>query len=326
MTQELIATDLPSLAEIEQAQKLIYSILQPTPQIVWPLLCERLGTEVWVKHENHTPISAFKARTAIVYVAELVRVSSHIAGLVTATRGNHGQAVALAARQFKMPVHIVVPLGNSREKNAAMRAQGADMIEFGNDFQESREHAQKLAAEHGWHFVPSYHRDIVKGVATYWLEFFSAVANVDVVYVPIGQGSGICSCSAVRNGMNLKTKIVGVVAEGAPAYALSFEAGRKIAAPVTTILGDGVACRVPDDASLEVVLENVDHIVRVSEDEMRQAMKMYFTDTHNVVEGAGAIALAAALKEKDSLQGKRVGLVASGGNVDSDVFARVLQD
>ena len=326
MTQELIATDLPSLAEIEQAQKLIYSILQPTPQIVWPLLCERLGTEVWVKHENHTPISAFKARTAIVYVAELVRVSSHIAGLVTATRGNHGQAVALAARQFKMPVHIVVPLGNSREKNAAMRAQGADMIEFGNDFQESREHAQKLAAEHGWHFVPSYHRDIVKGVATYWLEFFSAVANVDVVYVPIGQGSGICSCSAVRNGMNLKTKIVGVVAEGAPAYALSFEAGRKIAAPVTTILGDGVACRVPDDASLEVVLENVDHIVRVSEDEMRQAMKMYFTDTHNVVEGAGAIALAAALKEKDSLQGKCVGLVASGGNVDSDVFARVLQD
>ena len=325
MTQELISTALPSIDEIRQAQQSVYLVMQPTPQIVWPQLCQRLGTEVWVKHENHTPISAFKARTAIVYVAELFRASSNIAGLVTATRGNHGQSVALAARRFNIGAHIVVPLGNSREKNAAMRAQGADLIEFGADYQEAKEHAQKLAAEHGWHFVPSYHPNIVKGVATYWLEFFSAVSDVDVVYVPIGQGSGICSCAAVRNGLNLKTKIVGVVAEGAPAYALSFEAGRKIAAPVTTILGDGVACRVPDDTSLEVVLENVDHIVRVSDDEMRRAMKIYFTDTHNVVEGAGALALAAAMKEKDSLQGKRVGIVATGGNVDSDVFAKILQ-
>jgi threonine dehydratase len=262
----------------------------------------------------------------VVYAAELFRESKNIPGLVTATRGNHGQSVALAAKRFKVPAHVVVPRGNSAEKNAAMRAQGANLIEFGSDFQESREHAQALADQHGWHFVPSYHRDIVKGVATYWLEFFSAVPDVNVVYVPIGQGSGICSCVAVRNGMNLKTKIVGVVAEGAPAYALSFEAGRKIAAPVTTLLGDGMACRVPDDASLEVILGNVERVLRVSEEEIRLAMKIYFTDTHNVAEGAGAAGLAAALKEKHALRGKRVGLVVTGGNVDHDVFARVLRD
>jgi len=327
MTTEFsVATSLPTINEIKDAQELVYAVMPPTPQIVWPLLCERLGAEVWVKHENHTPIAAFKARTAVVYVAELFRGSKDIRGLVTATRGNHGQSVALAAKRFGVPAHIVVPRGNSPEKNAAMRAQGADLIEFGMDFQESKEHAQELAKQHGWHFVPSYHRDIVKGVATYWLEFFSAVPDLDIVYVPIGQGSGICSCCAVRNGMKLQTKIVGVVAEGAPAYALSFEAGRKVAAPVTTLLGDGMACRVPDDASLAVVLENVERVVRVSEEEMRQAMKIYFTDTHNVVEGAGAAGLAAALKEKEALRGKRVGLVATGGNVDHDVFARVLLD
>jgi threonine dehydratase len=327
MTSEsLVARPLPTIEEIREAQLLVYAVMPPTPQIVWPLLCQRLGVEVWVKHENHTPIGAFKARTAVVYAAELFRRSNNIKGLVTATRGNHGQSVALAARRFKVPVHIVVPRGNSAEKNAAMRAQGGNLIEFGSDFQESKEHAQTLAAERGWHFVPSYHRDIVKGVATYWLEFFSAVADLDIVYVPIGQGSGICSCSAVRNGMNLKTRIVGVVAEGAPAYALSFDAGHKVAAPVTTILGDGMACRVPDDASLEVVLHNVDRVLRVSEQEIGQAMKIYFTDTHNVVEGAGAAGLAAALRERDALRGKRVGLVATGGNVDHDVFAKVLQD
>ena len=324
--QVLAATGLPTIDEIKDAQQLVYEVMPPTPQFIWPLLCERLGAKVWVKHENQTPIGAFKARTAVVYAAELFRTSANISGLVTATRGNHGQSVALAASRFKVPAHVVVPQGNSTEKNDAMRAQGAHLIEFGSDFQEANEHAQQLADQHGWHFVPNYHRDIVKGVATYWLEFFSAVADLDVVYVPIGQGSGICSCSAVRNGMSLKTRIVGVVAEGAPAYALSFEAKRKIAAPVSTLLADGMACRVPDDAALEVVLENVDHVVRVSEEEIRLAMKFYFTDTHNVVEGAGAAGLAAALKEKHALQRRRVGLVATGGNVDHDVFARVLLD
>ena len=328
MLAPTMASSLPTIEEIRAAQQQVYAVMPPTPQFAWPLLCDRLGTEVWVKHENHTPIGAFKARTAVVYVAQVFRENGGVAELVTATRGNHGQSVALAARRFGVAAHIIVPRGNSAEKKAAMRAQGADLIEFGGDYQESKEHAQSLAAGHGWHFVPSYHRSIVTGVATYWLEFFSAVPDVDVVYVPIGQGSGICSCAAVRNGLNLKTRIVGVVADGAPAYALSFEARRKIAAPVTTLLGDGMACRVPDDASLEVILENVDRVLRVSEEEIRRAMKIYFTDTHNVVEGAGAAGLAAALNEneKDTLKGKRVGLVITGGNVDHDVFARVLLD
>lgn len=326
MPAQTLTTSLPTIEEIKAAQQQVYAVMPPTPQFAWPLLCDRLGAEVWVKHENHTPIGAFKARTAVVYVAEVFRENGGITELVTATRGNHGQSVALAARRLGVTAHIVVPRGNSPEKNAAMRAQGADLTEFGGDYQESKEHAQTLATERGWHFVPAYHRNIVTGVATFWLEFFSAVPDLDVVYVPIGQGSGICSCTAVRNGLNLKTRIVGVVAEGAPAYALSFEAGRKIAAPVTTLLGDGMACRVPDDASLEVVLENVDRVLRVSEEEIRQAMKIYFTDTHNVVEGAGAAGLAAALNEKDSLKGKRVGLVITGGNADHDVFARVLLD
>ena len=315
---------LPELDEIREAQKLIYSIMQPTPQLSWPLLNQRLGVTLWVKHENHTPIGAFKARTAVVYAAELFRKSSGIKGLITATRGNHGQSVALAGQRFKVPVTIVVPLGNSAEKNAAMRAQGANLVEFGNDYQEAREHAARLATEQGLHVVPIYHRDMVKGVASYWVELFSAVSDLDVVYVPIGMGSGICAGSAVRNGMGLKTKLVGVVSEGAPAYALSFEAGRKIEAPVTTTIADGIACRMPDDGALEIMSQNVERIVVVSDDEIRAAMKIYFTDTHNVVEGAGAAPLAAALKEKEALRGKRVGVIVTGGNVDHDIFAKVL--
>jgi threonine dehydratase len=315
---------LPSIEEISQAQQLVYSVMPPTPQFSWPLLCDRLGTEVWVKHENHTPIGAFKARTAIVYAAELFKDGKNIKGLMAATRGNHGQSVALAAQRFKVPCTIVVPYGNSKGKNAAMQAQGATLIEHGNDFQESREYAMKLADEQGFHVVPAFHTNIVKGVATYWLEFFSSAPNIDIIYVPIGMGSGICSAVAVRNGMQLKTKIVGVVSEGAQAYALSFEAGKKIESQVTTKVADGMACRVPDDEPLEIMLKNVDHMVRVNDAEVSQAMKIYFTDTHNVVEGAGAAPLAAALKEKALLKGKRVGLVASGGNVDHEQFAKIL--
>jgi threonine dehydratase len=325
-TTSLHQAGLPTLEEIGDAQQLVYSVMPPTPQFVWPLLCERLGTEVWVKHENHSPIGAFKARTAVVYAAEVFRSASAVSGLVTATRGNHGQSVALAAKRWNVHAHIVVPIGNSAAKNAAMRAQGANLIEFGSDFQEAKEHAQSLAAERNWHFVPNYHRDIVKGVATYWMEFFSAVPGLDMVYVPIGQGSGICSCIAVRNGLGLKTRIVGVVAEDAPAYALSFAAGRAVAAPVSTLLADGMACRVPDEAALEVILNNVERIVRVSEQEIAAAMKIYFNDTHNVVEGAGATGLAAALQEKHLLRRACVGLVASGGNVDRELFARILAD
>src|SRR6266498_304954 len=244
---------LPALDEIREAQRLIYSLMQPTPQISWPLLNQQLGSDVWVKHENHTPIGAFKARTAVVYAAELFRGPEKIKGLITATRGNHGQSVALAGKRFGVPVTIVVPFGNSVEKNDAMRAQGATLIEFGQDFEDARIHAVALAQQQGLHPVPAFHRNIVKGVASYWMEFFGAVPDLDCVYVPIGMGSGICSASAVRNGMSLKTKSLGVSAEGAPAYALSFEAGRVVEAMVTTQIADGMACRTPDPDAVAII-------------------------------------------------------------------------
>ena len=321
-----MAIQLPTLQEIAEAQKLIYQLMVPTPQISWPLLNQKLEAKVWIKHENHTPISAFKARSAVFYAAQLFRARNGVRGMITATRGNHGQSVALAGQRFNVPVTIVVPHGNSVEKNAAMRGQGAHLIEFGDDFQESREHAERLSQEQGLHFVPPFHRDIVTGVATYWMELFTAVPDLDAVYAPIGMGSGICAACAVRNGMKLKTKIIGVAAEGAPAYALSFDAGRNIAAIVTTLIADGMACRVPDDDALEIMQKNVDHVVQVSDEEIRHAMRIYFSDTHNLIEGAGAASLAAALKEKNSLGGKRIALIATGGNVDRDVFAKVLAE
>jgi len=280
---------------------------------------------VWVKHENHTPTGSFKARTAVVYAEELMKREPKTRGLITATRGNHGQSVALAAKRFGLPALVIVPRGNSLEKNAAMRAQGAQLIEYGGDYQEAREYAASRESELGFHFVPPFHRNIVTGVATYWLEFFSAFKDLDVVYVPVGMGSGISAASSVRNEFGLKTKIVGVVSELAPTYACSFEQRKSVEAPTTTKLADGLACRKPDATALEVLLANVDHVATASEEQVGEAMRIYFTDTHNVVEGAGAAALAAALKEKTTLQGKKIGVVATGGNVDHDIFAQVLQ-
>ena len=317
---------LPTLEEVRAAAEVVYRLMLPTPQYRWPLLCERLGTEVWVKHENHTPIGAFKARTAIVYTEKLLQREPGTRGLIAATRGNHGQSVALAAQRNRLDCIIVVPQGNSVDKNAAMRAQGARLIEHGDDFQSSLEHALKLAGELGYHLVPPYHRNIVLGIATYWLELFNAVADIDVVYVPIGMGSGICSASAMRNALGLRTKIVGVVSEQAPMYALSFEQRRIVEAPSSTVLADGLACRRGDEEALQVMLENVEGVVRVSEAEVAEAMRALFKDTHNVMEGAGAAALAAATKEAAQLKGQRVALIATGGNVDSDVFARVLAE
>jgi threonine dehydratase len=317
---------LPTLDEVRAAAELVYRLMPPTPQYRWPLLCERLGTEVWVKHENHTPIGAFKARTAIVYAEELLKREPGTRGLIGATRGNHGQSVALAAQRKKLECVIVVPHGNSASKNAAMRAQGAKLIEHGQDYQSSLEHAKKLATELGYKLVTPYHRDILLGVATYWLELFTAVPDIDVAYVPIGMGSGICSAAAGRNALGLKTKLVGVVSDHAPTYALSWQQKKIVEAPATTKLADGLACRRGDEEALEVMLENVDHIVRVTDEEVAAAMRAMFTDTHNVVEGAGSAALAAATKESPALKGKRVALIATGGNVDQDVFARVLSE
>jgi threonine dehydratase len=317
---------LPTIEEVRAAAEVVYRLMAPTPQYRWPLLCERLGTEVWVKHENHTPIGAFKARTAIVYTEKLLEREPGTRGLIAATRGNHGQSVALAAQRNKLECIIVVPRGNSVDKNAAMRAQGAKLVEHGEDFQSSLEHAISLAGELGYHLVPPYHRNIVLGIATYWLELFTAVPDIDVAYVPVGMGSGICSASAVRNGLGLRTEIVGVVSEHAPMYALSFEQKKIVEAPSETALADGMACRKGDPEALQVMLENVDHIVRVSDAEVGEAIRSLFKDTHNIVEGAGAAPLAAATKEASQLKGKRVALVATGGNVDSAVFARVLSE
>ncbi len=309
--------------EIEAAQRVVYAAMPPTPQYAWPLLRERLGTEVWVKHENHTPLGAFKLRGGLVYMHALARREPACRGVISATRGNHGQSIAFAARRHALSATIVVPHGNSTEKNAAMRALGAELIEHGSDFQQAREQAAVLANERGLHFVPSFHRDLVRGVASYWIEFFRAVQPA-VVFVPVGQGSGICACVAARAVTGVTTRIVGVVSAHATAYLDSFRAGRRIEAPVTTQLADGMACRVPDDEPLALMRREVDDVVAVTDDEVAAAMRALFSDTHNAAEGAGAASLAAALQQCDRWRGRSVGVTLCGGNVDRALFARVL--
>jgi threonine dehydratase len=315
---------LPSLAAIESAAALVHRHLPPTPQYAWPLLAERLGAETWLKHENHTPVGAFKLRGGITYLDALKKREPACTRLVGATRGNHGQSIGRAARLNGMTATIFVPHGNSVEKNAAMRALGVELIEHGDDFQAAREEAARCAAAMGTHFVPAFHTDLVRGVATLWLEFFRATPALDLVFVPIGQGSGINACVAVRNALGLATRIVGVVSAHAPCYALSYANGRVVEAPVTTQLADGLACRLPDQDALDVMLANVDEVVQVTDSEVASAMRIIFATTHNVAEGAGAAGLAAALQKPSRLAGKKIGLVLSGGNVDSDVFAQVL--
>ena len=310
---------LPGKAEIEAAAELVYGAFPATPQRVWPLLAERAGAEAWVKHENHTPIGAFKIRGGLAYMAQC-----GADGMVTATRGNHGQSVAYAARQAGKRVVVVVPDGNSREKNAAMRAFGAEIVVHGRDFQDALEHARALAGAEGLHFLPSFHPALVAGVATYGYELLRAAPHLDTVYVPIGLGSGICGVIAAREALGLTTEVVGVVARKAPCYALSFEAGRAVSTNSADTMADGMACRTPDEAALAVILEHAARIVAVEDDEIEAAMRHYFTDTHNAVEGAGAAPLAALLQERGRMAGKAVGLVASGGNIDIEVYRRVL--
>ena len=310
---------LPGKTEIEAAAELVYGAFPATPQRVWPLLAERAGTEVWVKHENHTPIGAFKIRGGLAYMAQC-----GADGMVTATRGNHGQSVAYAARRAGKRVTVVVPEGNSREKNAAMHAFGADLVVHGRDFQDAFEHAHALAGAEGLHFLPSFHPALVAGVATYSYELLSAAPHLDALYVPIGLGSGICGAIAAREALGLRAEIVGVVARKAPCYALSFDAGRAVSTNSADTMADGMACRTPDASALAIILEHAARIVTVDDDEIEAAMRHYFTDTHNVIEGAGAAPLAALLKEREGMAGKAVGLVASGGNIDIEVYRRVL--
>ena len=313
--------------EVAAAQRTVYAAMPPTPQYAWPLLQQRLGFKTWVKHENHTPAGAFKVRGGLTYFDQLQRSGAKVSGVISATRGNHGQSVGFAARQQGVPATIVVPHGNSVEKNAAMRALGVSLVEHGSDFQAAREHAMALAQQQGLHMVPSFHPDLIRGVMTYWVEFFESFAKgeaPDVVFVPIGQGSGFCAAAAARAHTGARSKLVGVVSAHATAYLDSFKTGKLTEAPVTTVLADGMACRVPDAESLEVVLREADDVVAVTDSEVAEAMRVLFADTHNVAEGAGAAALAAAMQQRDALQGKVVGVTLCGGNVDSEVFARVL--
>ena len=312
--------DRPSM---ENARRIVREAMPPTPQQRWPLLDLRLNAQAWVKHENHTAVGAFKLRGGLVYFDALRQREPECRAVISATRGNHGQSVGFAARRHGVHASIVVPHGNSVEKNAAMRALGVELIEHGDDFQAAREHAAHLASEHSLHMVPSFHDDLVRGVATYWLEFFDAV-QPEVVFVPIGQGSGICACAAARAHTGTATRIVGVVSAHATAYQQSFREGRVIEAPVRTKLADGLACRVPDEQALAVIRREVDDVIAVTDAQVAQAMRALFADTHNVAEGAGAAALAGALLQREKWAGRCIGLPLTGGNVDSAVFAQVL--
>lgn len=321
-----MTSSLPTLAELESAAALVHTVIPPTPQYQWPLLSARAGATVWVKHENHAPTGAFKVRGGLVYMDHLRRTQPDVEGIVTATRGNHGQSVAFAARRCGLRVTVVVPHGNSVEKNAAMQALGAELIEQGYDFQAAVEAADTIAAERGWHRLPAFHPLLVRGVASYALELFRAVPDLDTVYVPIGLGSGICGVIAARDALGLRTRVVGVVSAEAPAYALSLRAGRPVSHEASTRVADGVACRTPVPEAFEIIARGADHVVEVSDDDVEAAMRALFSDAHTVAEGAGATSVAALLQERDVVRGRPVGVIVTGGNVDREQYARILAE
>ena len=313
------------LKDLYRAQTIVAQALAPTPQISWPLLSERVGAEVWVKHENHLPTGAFKVRGGLTYLERCRRDRPSVKGLISATRGNHGQSLAFAGRRYDLPVTIVVPQGNSTEKNAAMRALGANLVEHGEDFEAARTEAERLSVLSDLEMVPSFHRDLVIGVATYALELFTATPKLDALYVPIGLGSGICGCILARDLLGLSTEIVGVQASGAASYALSLNAGRIVPTQRAETFADGVATRIPVSAAFEIIKTGVARIVTVDDNEIATAVRAYWADTHNLAEGAGAAALAGLLQERERMKGQRVALVLSGGNIDLETFStRVL--
>jgi threonine dehydratase len=315
-----------SLADLDAAAAVVYGAMRPTPQQRWPLLDARAGTAVWVKHENQTPAGAFKVRGGLVYFDALRRGGAAVRGVVAATRGNHGQSIGFAAQRHGIPAAIVVPHGNSTGKNDAMRALGVELIEDGHDFQASLEAAERVARERNWHMVPSFDMRLVQGVASYALELFRAVPNLDSLYVPIGLGSGICGAIAARNALQRRTTIVAVVAASAPAYARSLALGRPVSHDATTRIADGMACRTPVPDALAQIRAGIDRVVEVTDDQIEAAMRAIYDDTHNVAEGAAASTVAALLSERDRIDGRAVGVVLTGANVDRSVFARVLAE
>jgi threonine dehydratase len=305
-----------SIAELERAAEIVHAILPATPQIRRPLLCELVGADVWVKHENHTPTGAFKIRGALFYIAKLRRDHPEIKGIIAATCGNFGQSVAFAGVRAGLRTVIVVPHNNNPEQNTAMRGLGAEVVEFGNDFQDALEHAERLAKQSQLYFIDSFSLVLVQGVASYALELFRDVPELDYVYVPIGMGSGICGTVAARNALGLKTRIIGVVSQGAPAYALSFQAGKPVSTPTVDTIADGMACRVPNPTAVDIIHQNVERVVAVPESEIMEAIRIYFSATHNVAEGAAAAPLAALLQDQKVMRRKRVALIHSGCNID----------
>ncbi|WP_053161190.1 threonine dehydratase [Pseudomonas sp. P1.8] len=310
--------------DIEQAAHLVYQVMPATAQYPWPLLAERLGCTVWVKHENHTPTGAFKVRGGITFMHWLKRAHPEAKGIVTATRGNHGQSLALAASALGLKALIVVPQGNSVEKNNAMRGFGGEVVEYGRDFDEAREEAARLAQQHGLFLVPPFHTELVKGVATYALELFTAAPDLDTVYVPIGCGSGICAVIAARDALGLSTQVVGVVSTEAAAAKLSFDAGVICETDSANTFADGLAVRKPIPEAFVVYAGGAARIVTVSDAQIAEAMRVYYTDTHNLAEGAGASALAALIQERETMEGKKVGVILSGGNIDRTVYAKII--
>ena len=310
--------------ELQQASRIIYAAMPPTPQYAWPLLQEAAGAQVWVKHENHTPTGAFKVRGGLVHM-KMRKDRGETKGVITATRGNHGQSIPFAASRVGIASTIVCPVGNSPEKNAAMRAMGAELIETGHDFDAARETAMEIAKERGLDFIPSFGKELVMGVTTYAHELFRAAGELDAVYVPIGMGSGIVGTIAARDMLGLKTKVIGVVAEGANAIALSFAAGKPVSTNTAASFADGMAVRVVNPDAFGHIQRGTDRIVTVSEDEIAEAMRLYFRCCHTIAEGAGAAPLAALMQEREAMKGRRVGVILSGGNIDMPKFAEVLE-
>ncbi len=312
-------------AAIAAAREIVYAAMPPTPTHSYPLLNGRTGATVFVKHENHTPVGAFKVRGGLNFMTGYA-AEGRSEGVITATRGNHGQSIAYAAARVGVAATIVVPEGNSQEKNAAMQSLGGTLVVHGHDFQAAAEHAAALAAAEGLFMLPSFDERLVAGVATYAMELFEAAPDLDAVYVPIGLGSGICGIISARDALGLKTDVIGVVSTGAPCYALSFAAGAPVSTNAADTMADGMACRTPVAAAVATINSGAARIVQVSDREIMAAMRAYFTDCHNVVEGAGAAPLAALLQERDLMRGKRVGLALSGGNIDMSLYLKALQD
>jgi threonine dehydratase len=313
-----------SKSQLIDACKLVHTQMSPTPQYSWPLLNNAVGTEVWVKHENHGPTGAFKVRGGITFMDWLKRTQPDSPGICTATRGNHGQSQARAATAAGLRALVYVPRGNAREKNAAIKAFGAELVEFGDDFDEAKLEAYRVAEVENLTVVPPFHEELVRGVATYAYELFSRKPDLDTVYVPIGGGSGVCGTILARDALGLSTKVVGVVSENAATAKLSVERGVLTETETARTFADGMAVRIPIKEAFDIYSTGCERIVSVSDDEVAEAIRTYYRTTHNVAEGAGAAPLAALLQEEELMSGKSVGVILCGGNIDTDWFIQVL--